>query len=69
MKQIALPLTILGFYPLVRLLSNLTINVPAYGPDIDVKLTVLEFLWAFILAASMLNFYRKVRSEEAIRND
>jgi len=69
MKQIALPLTILGFYPLVRLLSNLTVNVPAYGPDIDVKLTILEFLWASCLAISMLNFYRKVRGGEVTRND
>ncbi|HID43990.1 MAG TPA: hypothetical protein EYP30_09530 [Archaeoglobaceae archaeon] len=67
-KKIALPLTILGFYPLIRLLSNLTINVPAYGPDIDVKLTILEFLWAICLAVSMLEFYRKVRSEVDIND-
>lgn len=64
MKHIALPLTILGFYPLVRLLSNLTVNIPVYGPDIDVKLTIIEFLWSFVLAVSMLNFYRKIRSQE-----
>ncbi|RLI76176.1 hypothetical protein DRO97_01485 [Archaeoglobales archaeon] len=61
LSKIALPLVVLGFYPLVKLLSNLTINVPAHGPDIDVKLTILEFLWAFTLAISMLQFYRKVR--------
>jgi hypothetical protein len=64
LKKIALPFVVLGFYPLVKLLSETTINLSTYGPDIDVSLKVLEFLWAIILAVAMLHFYRKVMKSE-----
>ncbi len=64
LKKIALPLVVLGFYPLIKLLSETTINLPALGLDIDVSLKVLEFLWAIILAIAMLHFYRNVMKSE-----
>ncbi len=64
LKKIALPLVVLGFYPLVKLLSETTINLPTSGRDIDVSLKILEFLWAVILAVAMLHFYRKVMKSE-----
>jgi hypothetical protein len=65
LKKIVLPLTVLGFYPVVKLLSEMTINLPTSGRDIDVSLKVLEFLWAIILAVAMLHFSRRViKSEE-----
>jgi len=59
-KKIALPLLLLGFYPLVKLLSELTINLPRSGLDINVSLKIIEYLWAIGLAVVMLSFYRKV---------
>ena len=60
LKKIALPLLLLGFYPLVKLLSEMTINLPRYGLDINVSLKIIEYLWAIGLAVVMLSFYRKV---------
>jgi len=60
LKKIALPLLLLGFYPLVKLLSEITINLPRYGLDINVSLKIIEYLWAIGLAVVMLSFYRKV---------
>lgn len=60
LKKTALPLLLLGFYPLVKLLSEITINLPRSGMDIDVSLKVIEYLWAIGLAVVMLRFYRKV---------
>lgn len=64
LKMIALPLVMLGFYPLVRLLSEITINLPRSGMDIDVSLKIIEYLWAIGLAVVMLRFYRKVMKSE-----
>jgi len=63
-KKIALPLVMLGFYPLVKLLSEITINLPRSGLDIDVSLKIIEYLWAIGLALVMLRFYRKVMKSE-----
>ncbi len=60
LKMIALPLVMFGFYPLVRLLSGITINLPRPGMDIDVSLKIIEYLWAISLAVVVLRFYRKV---------
>lgn len=38
LKKIALPLLLLGFYPLVKLLSEITINLPVPGKDINCSL-------------------------------
>ncbi len=59
-KKIALPLVILGFYPLIKLLSEITINLPRPGLDIHVSLKFIEYLWAIGLAVVMVRFYRKV---------
>lgn len=65
LKKIALPLVMLGFYPLVKLLSEITINLPRPRLDIDVSLKIIEYLWAIGLAVIMLRFYRKaMKSEE-----
>lgn len=64
LKKIALPLVMLGFYPLVKLLSEITINLPVPGLDIDISLKIIEYLWAIGLAVVMLRFYRKVTKSE-----
>ncbi len=64
LKMIALPLVMLGFYPLVKLLSEITINLPRPGMDIDVSLKIIEYLWAIGLAVVMLRFYRTVMKSE-----
>lgn len=64
LKKIALPLVMLGFYPLVKLLSEITINLPRPGIDIHVSLKIIEYLWAIGLAVVMLSFYRKVMKSE-----
>ncbi len=64
LKKIALPLLLLGFYPLVKLLSEITINMPRPGMDIDISLKIIEYLWAIGFAAVMLHFYRKVMKSE-----
>lgn len=64
LKKIALPLVMLGFYPLVKLLSEIAINLPRSGLDIDVSLKIIEYLWAIGLAVVMLRFYRKVMKLE-----
>jgi len=64
LKKIALPLVMLGFYPLVKLLSEIAINLPRPGLDIDVSLKIIEYLWAIGLAAVVLRFYRKVTKSE-----
>jgi len=35
----------------------------------QIALPLTVFLWAFVLAVSMLNFYRKVGGGEVTRND
>jgi hypothetical protein len=60
-KKLALPLVVLGFYPIVKLLSEITVNLPRPGPDVDVTLKILEFLWAIALAVSMVIFYKEVK--------
>jgi len=64
LKKIALPLVMLGFYPLVKLLSEIAINLPRPGLDIDVSLKIIEYLWTIGLAVIMLRFYRKVMKSE-----
>ncbi len=64
LKKIALPLLLLGFYPLVKLLSEITINLPRPEMDIDVSLKIIEYLWAIGLAVVMFRFYRKVMKSE-----
>lgn len=65
LKKIALPLLLLGFYPLVKLLSEITIDLPRPGIDIHVSIKIIEYLWAISLAVVMARFYRKVmRSDE-----
>jgi hypothetical protein len=64
LKKIGLPLVVLGFYPLVKLLSEMTINLPTSGLDIDVSLKIFEYVWAISLAIVMLHFYRKVMKSE-----
>ncbi len=64
LKKIALPLLLLGFYPLVKLLSEITINLPRPGMDIDVSPKIIGYLWAIGLAVVMLRFYRKVMKSE-----
>ena len=54
----------LGFYPFVKLLSEITINLPRPGIDINVSLKIIEYLWAIGLAVVMLRFYRKVMKSE-----
>jgi len=53
-KKIAFPLVVLGFYPLLKLLSEITVNLPTPGTDIDVTLKFLEYLWAIIFAGAMV---------------
>lgn len=64
LKKIALPLVMLGFYPLVKLLSEITINLPGPGLDIGMSLKIIEYLWAIGLAVVMIRFYRKVMKSE-----
>jgi hypothetical protein len=64
LKKIALPLMMLGFYPLVKLLSEITINLPRPGIAIHLSLKIIEYLWAIGLALVMLRFYRKVMKSE-----
>lgn len=59
-----MPLLLLGFYPLVKLLSEITINLPRPEMDIDVSLKIIEYLWAIGLAVVMFRFYRKVMKSE-----
>jgi len=60
-KKFALPLVVLGFYPLAKMLGELTINVPTYGPDVDVSLGFIEILWAIAFAVSMLASYKEFK--------
>ncbi len=64
LKKIALPLLLLGFYPLVKLLSEITINLPRPGIDIHISLKIFEYLWAISLALAMLYFYRNVMKSD-----
>ncbi len=64
LKKIALPLVMLGFYPLIKLLSEITINLPRSGIDIHISLKFIEYLWAISLAVVMARFYRKVMKSE-----
>ncbi len=64
LKKIALPLVMLGFFPLAKSLSKITINLPRPGIDFHVSLKVIEYLWAIGLAVVMVRFYRKVMKSE-----
>lgn len=43
------------------MLGELTINVPTYGPDVDVSLGFIEILWAIAFAVSMLASYKEFK--------
>lgn len=58
-KKIAFPLLMIGFYPLIKLISTLTINMPMPGSDVDVSLKFLEYLWAISIAVTVSVFYYK----------
>ncbi len=52
-KKLALPLVVLGFYPLVKVLGEMI-----GGPDIP---TWLLFLWTIAFAVSMLVSYKEFK--------
>jgi len=60
-KNIALPLLVLGFYPLIKIISTLSINIPISGSDADISLKFLEYLWAIIMATTVSVFYYRSR--------
>ncbi len=51
--KLALPLVVLGFYPMVKIIGEMM-----GGPDIPI---FLMFLWSLALAASMLIFYKEFK--------
>jgi len=68
MEELALPLLFLGFYPLIRLLSDAATELSQEviaglgisGFVIFLLPKILEFLWAIAFALSMMAFYRSV---------
>lgn len=52
-RKLVLPLVVLGFYPIAKILGEMI-----GGPDIPL---LLLFLWSLTLAASMLIFYNEFK--------